>query len=350
MSVAGEDHANSGDTLSFPAGSGAGWGLTDSPFERPEWYHRLARMHFGNRRAFLASGAVEGTTATLPLVAGRSETAEALANWYSFAVRPLVAPKDADTDTANRALDALFAALRTRLARVTLTPVPEWDGTLERLTRAARAAGWRVRTAITSQHHWLDLSDARAEADPFAHYWASRPGKLRSTVQRKGKKGAVTLAVQTAVTDDAWQAYETVYANSWKPAEGNPALLANFARSESAAARARLGIAWIDNAPVAAQFWTVEGGTAYIHKLAHIHGVEAQSPGTLLSHALFQHVIATDGVSRVDFGTGDDAYKRDWMNRCDPLWRVDFYNPARPGAWFAMARSTLAAARTRMQQ
>ena len=78
--------------------------------------------------------------------------------------------------------------------------------------------------------------------------------------------------------------------------------------------RLRLGIAEIDGQPVAAQFWTVEGGTAFIHKLAHDERFRKQSPGTLLTAAMFAHVIDVDRVDLVDFGTGDDPYKRDWMD------------------------------------
>src|SRR3546814_4203922 len=79
-----------------------------------------------------------------------------------------------------------------------------------------------------------------------------------------------------------------------------------------------MGVARIAGEPVAAQYWTVEDGTAFIHKLAHVEDSPKASPGTLLSAALFRHVIEVDRVARVDFGTGNDAYKRDWMNRNEP--------------------------------
>src|SRR3546814_19890922 len=94
-----------------------------------------------------------------------------------------------------------------------------------------------------------------------------------------------------------------------------------------------MGSARIEGVPVAAQYWTVEDGTAFIHKLAHVEDSLKASPGPLLSAALFRHVIEIDGVKRVDFGTGNDAYKRDWMNRHDPLWRIEAFNPSRLAAW-----------------
>ena len=67
--------------------------------------------------------------------------------------------------------------------------------------------------------------------------------------------------------------------------------------------------------------------------------------GSGLSATLFRHVITVDGVRRIDFGTGNDAYKRDWMNRHEPLWRLEGFNRGRIAAWGpalkAFARSLL---------
>src|SRR3989440_2029523 len=56
---------------------------------------------------------------------------------------------------------------------------------------------------------------------------------------------------------------------------------------------------------------TVENGTAWIHKLAYDEAAKALSPGTILSMAMFRAAIDEDRVSRIDYGTGDDAYKRE---------------------------------------
>ena len=168
--------------------------------------------------------------------------------------------------------------------------------------------------------------------------WAARPGALRSTVQRKAKKGLVYLAITSEFTDAAWDDYEAVYAQSWKPREGYPALLREWARDQGAAGTLRLGIARIAGVPVAAQFWTIDDGVAYIHKLAHVAGHDALSPGTLLTHAMFERAFA-ECVHRIDFGTGDDGYKRDWMEASAPLMTITAWNPRAPAAWSALARA-----------
>lgn len=94
---------------------------------------------------------------------------------------------------------------------------------------------------------------------------------------------------------------------------------------------------------MAAQFWTVEGGTAYIHKLAHDERFRKSSPGTLLTAAMFEHVIDRDRVDLIDFGTGDDPYKRDWMDDVRSRWSVQAWRPGAVRHWPSLA---LALART----
>jgi CelD/BcsL family acetyltransferase involved in cellulose biosynthesis len=102
---------------------------------------------------------------------------------------------------------------------------------------------------------------------------------------------------------------------------------------EGAAGRLRLGLASIDGQPVAAQLWTIEDDLAFIHKLAHDPAAAAHSPGTVLTHALFAMAFDEDQVDFIDFGTGDDPYKRDWMELSDVRHRLEAYHPRAVRHW-----------------
>ena len=303
-----------------------------SPFDRAAWFDLLEAHGFAGQGRIDARGHAEGATAWLPLRIERPGDVAGLTNWYSFAIRPLYTG-DGDRGSA---LQALCTDLRRTTTRLTLYPIISPDD----ITDVLRSAGWWVKVTRAGDRHWLDLGDTDHDA-----WWASRPGALRNTVQRKAKKGVVDIQLLTDFDPGSWAAYEQIYAASWKPEEGRPALLRAFAEAEGARGTLRMGIARIDGIPVAAQFWTVEDGTAFIHKLAHVEDSLKASPGTLLSAALFRHVIDIDKVKRIDFGTGNDGYKRDWMNCHDPLWRIEAFNPSRPAAWGpafkAFARSLL---------
>lgn len=307
-----------------------------SPFERPEWYALLGETRPG---AFVTDA--QADCASVSLALNRTgDRIEALRNWYAFTWRPVVS----DGSEGHAALAKIARNLKREAPRVTLWPIPDEDGSASRLAAAFRNAGWLVSLEQCDENHVLAVNGRS-----FAEYWADRPGRLRTTLKRKAKKVEVEIVEHFDPT--LWDHYEEIYADSWKPTEDEPALLRRFAEAEGAAGRIRLGVAWADGKAVAAQFWTVENGIAYIHKLAHLESAKPISPGTTLTAALFEHVIDRDKVDLVDFGTGTDAYKADWMEAVRPRYRLDALDPQQPGAWIPLAkrvvRGVLASAKAR---
>lgn len=301
-----------------------------APFDRAEWFALLAATGLVPLIA-IASDADNAAALALTETGGRIAP---LRNWYSFTWREL-APEGAAGD---RLLQAIAQQLKGRGYRVTLEPVPGEDGSAERLARAFRAAGWTVAVEPCDINHILPV-----KGRSFAEYWESRPGQLRTTLKRKSKK--VDVEVLTHFDAGVWADYEAIYAASWKPAEDQPAMLRAFAEAEGKAGRLRLGIARAEGVAVAAQCWTVENSIAYIHKLAHLESHKPLSAGTTLTAALFAHVIDTDRVDLVDFGTGDQSYKADWMEEVRSRFCIDCLDPAQPKSWPALAKRMVRRAR-----
>lgn len=306
-------------------------GPHSTPFARLDWLALLAQECLAGKSCFVAVAHDQaGAVAALPLchdTASKASGVEALANWYSFTAGPLCT----DPAQARPLLEAIARSL-SRIGAVQLAPLAEADAAA--LQAAFRNTGWMTDTQPCDSNHVLPV-----EGRSFATYWAARPGRLRETVRRKGAKGVVSLRIATAFDPADWAAYEAVYARSWKPQEGSPAFLKKWAQAEGDAGALRLGLAHIDDQPVAAQFWTVEGGTAFIHKLAHDDAATAHSPGTLLTAALFEHVIDRDGVALVDFGTGNDAYKADWMEAVRPRFVLEAFRPGAVRFWPRLGRT-----------
>ena len=298
-----------------------------APFDRLAWWQGLAEHCELTPLLAIASQGDDHAVLALQRDGG---SLSALANWYSFRWRPLITPK-ADT---NALLTALARDLAGHTARLTLAPLPDELGETLQLETAFKAAGWTTFRTPCGVNHILPTNGRTS-----AEYLAARPGPVRTTLKRKASKVAVTI--ETAFNPASWAAYEAIYAESWKPGEGSPAFLRDFAQAEGVAGRLRLGLARADGQPVAAQLWTVEHGTAYIHKLAHREAAKSLSPGTTLTAALFKHVIDCDRIELVDFGTGDDGYKRDWMEQVRPRYRLDCYLAAAPQNWAAIARQYL---------
>ncbi len=310
--------------------------ITRPLFVRNAWFDRLHAFCFNTFAAVTIDGRAADAHCRLRLVESAPGSFSALANWYSFQWLPQLSGAD---DTARAAaMTAAFRAARSRAYRLNLSPVPVADGQGDMIASALRRAGWTIGTAVVSRNHWLE-TDGRT----FADWWAERPGRLRSTVQRKGKKGIVSCTIETAFTDARWNDYEAVYAASWKSAEGSPEFLRDWARAAADEGSLRLGIARIGEQAVAAQFWTFDAGTAHIHKLAQISDdtIESHSPGTLLSHAMFAHAFDVDRATRIDFGTGDDGYKRDWMEQSADLVTIVAVDLRQPRGWWSLARDGL---------
>lgn len=288
------------------------------PFARPEWFARLE--HSEPDPLYVC--ARQGEAALVLPLAGRDGALHALRNWYAFSWAPLGRMEQP-------LLTAIAVDLARRAHRVVLEPLSADNAAP--LLSAFNAAGWRCDQQICDANHYL-LTRGRT----FAAYLAERPGQLRSTLRRK--TGALTVQITSECSDADWAAYAQIYDDSWKPAEGDAALLRDFAQSEAAHGRLRLGFALHTGQPVAAQMWTVDGGVAYIHKLAHLRSAQHLSPGTVLTAALIEYAFVNDKVGEIDFGTGDDPYKRLWMDECRPRYRLDCLEPRQPAAWPALAR------------
>jgi CelD/BcsL family acetyltransferase involved in cellulose biosynthesis len=296
-----------------------------APFDRLAWWRALAEEC--GVRPLLVVARQGDDRVILPLRQEHGDLQE-LGNWYSFRAKPIVSP-GAD---ALALLSTIAREIDHRTGRLVLAKVPEDDAAL--LAEAFRAAGWFATMTPCDVNHIL-----RVGGRSYADYLAGRPGQVRTTLKRKAAKVEVRLFDR--FDEDAWDAYEAIYAQSWKPSEGSPAFLRRFALEEGAAGRMRFALALAGGKPVAAQFWTVEACTAFIHKLAHTEEAKPLSPGTTLSAALFERVIDGDKVAMVDFGTGNDGYKRDWMEEVRTRYRIELLRPLRPENWPRIAKAGL---------
>ena len=298
-----------------------------SPFERREWFELLSRE--GGLSPLIAVAQDGSDVIALPMMR-QDGVLVPLANWYSFMWMPLASEGAALPEM----LAAIATDLRSQSGRVTLWPVPEDGGCAQTIATAFRQSGWVVFTQTCDLNHVL-----RINGRDYAAYLASRPGPLRTTLKRKSKH--LDVSIDCTFDDQSWRDYETIYNASWKPSEGRPAMLRRFAEQEGSAGRLRLAIARHEGEAVAAQFWTVESGTAFIHKLAHLEESKQLSAGTVLTAALMEQVIDRDCVDLVDFGTGDDPYKGVWMEETRKRCRIECFRPGNPGNWPLIAKAAI---------
>jgi CelD/BcsL family acetyltransferase involved in cellulose biosynthesis len=191
----------------------------------------------------------------------------------------------------------------------------EWAG-LSALLAAARAA-WVVPLGFDHFGNWYE--DVAGLG--WAGYLAARAGALRETIRRRLRQAerladaSFTLLTRPDEMDQAVAAFETVYARSWKDPEPFPTFNAALIRMASAHGVLRFGLWSVGGKAVAVQVWVVQAGCATVLKLAHDEAYKAHSPGTVLTALMLRHLLDRDGVRQIDFGRGDDGYKRGWATR-----------------------------------
>jgi CelD/BcsL family acetyltransferase involved in cellulose biosynthesis len=188
---------------------------------------------------------------------------------------------------------------------------PLFDGILN----AFRNAGMIAVSYFCFGNWYLEVKNRS-----YREYHDALPSRLRNTIRRKSERLAKTgrLRIEIVTNDDHLSgtiaAFEQIYNSSWKSPEPYPQFIPGLIRICAEGGWLRMGIAYIDDKPAAAQFWIVYQGVASIYKLAYDEKFSAESVGSILTAQLMQHVIDIDKVRQVDFLSGDDSYKKDWMS------------------------------------
>ena len=255
---------------------------------------------------------VRGEPFAMLALAGRADGTElrSLTGPYSSAFRPLFAPGA----VALRAGQLIGQSLR-RMPPVRLDALEAEAPGLDPFVAGLKRAG----LAVLRFDHFGNWHENVAGLD-FAAYLAARPGALRTTIRRKAgrRSGAgsdFALITGGGALEEGIAEYEAVYARSWKEPEPFPAFNPALMRATAEAGLLRLGVLRLSGRVAAAQFWVVSGGRAMLLKLAHDESQVASSPGTVLTALMIERLLGEGRIVELDFGRGDDPYKRLWASR-----------------------------------
>jgi len=166
----------------------------------------------------------------------------------------------------------------------------------------------------------------------FNQYFSGLSSRVKNTVTRKTKQfnrldGArVEIFQKGEELEEGIKAFEAVYALSWKEEETFPGFISGLMRMAAKQGALRLGVAYINDVAVAAQLWIVADNTAYIYKLAYDEKYKKLSIGSILTATLMRYVIDVDKVTCVDYLSGDDDYKKEWMSHRRERWGIMIFN------------------------
>jgi hypothetical protein len=295
-------------------------------------------------RIYCASGDVHAPPAGMLLMRSNTNSRplrklEALANYYSCLYAPHLTGSANQSRATVRALVSVMAQEKPRWDAIEVKPMDVNSAEFRELVEAFKAAGLVVQTFFAFGNWYLSVNGRS-----FAEYSESLPSVLKNTLSRKKKKleksGRAKIEIVTGGPDleAAINAYRKVYLASWKEPEPFPEFVPGLIRMCAAMGALRLGIVYVDGEPAASQLWIVHERNALIYKLAYDERFTDLSVGTVLSATLFQHAIDVDKVSEVDYLSGDDAYKKDWMSQRRERWGILALNPRTPRGVLAIAR------------
>lgn len=324
-----------------PAGLFAAAGEA-SFFNHPAWYAVLAEHALdAGAEPRLYTDAACGAGLVL-LRTGSARRLTSLANYYSCAHAALLRP-GVDAAAALAEIVADILAERPRWDAVSLVGLDPAADDFAALAAGLRHAGMMVRPYFD-----FGVWHQATAGLSFAGYCDGLPSQLRNTWKRRRKKLAggprlrLTYCDGLAGLDEGIAAYEAVYRASWKQPEPNPGFMPALMRTCAALGALRLAIYHLDGEPAAAQFWIVWRGQATIFKLAHDERFAEHSLGTLLTMELMERVLDDDRPTEIDFGQGDDGYKKLWLPQRRERWGLLAANPRTARGFALSARETAA--------
>ena len=301
-----------------------------SLFLTREWFDLLERHGLASDSG--RNDAVAGSL-RLPLMQ-HGGNFQALSSYYSadYGMQGGDTPSIKDASQLARWLRAHGAR------RIELRPMHANAALLGMLMPALRNHGYLCDTFHVSTNWYLPCAGLRGP-----DYLASRPSRLLNTLRRCRKRllaepgFRLDIVTTGEALDAALNAYNKVYAQSWKEPEPFPDFIPQLCRMSAEHGWLRFGVLSLNGEPVAAQIWFVKDGTASIYKLAYDSRFARLGVGTVLTAALAEHALDVDKVCEIDFLTGDDAYKAEWMTHSRPLVGLIAFDTRSPSGLLSAA-------------
>lgn len=252
----------------------------------------------------------------------------ALSNFYSSLFEPVWSP-ECDFLECLRACREYLQQNIKRWPFVDFQPLEEGGAFALAIARVFEEGGYWTDEYFCFGNWYLEVAGRS-----YPEYFVGLPSNLRHNITRGqarlSRHGSWQVRIIVGLGPDldwALRSYTAVYQSSWKQPEPFPDFIDNFCRMGAGQGWLRLGVLTLDEKPIAAQIWMTKDGTASIYKLAYDNDFSRFSPGSVLTSKMMEYAIDSDGVQLVDYLTGDDPYKKDWMSHRRERIGVVAFNP-----------------------
>lgn len=305
----------------FRAAELAARGRLDAPAQpdpllRRDWFQRTWEHSSPRMKPLIVRARAGQSEAWLFLARTRPNRATALVGEHSAHFAP-VYPGNPDDAMKRALLRGMARRLKLfGIGRITLEPLLAEDAAV--LRQAFRHAGWTVADRPGADNFLLDVAGRS-----FEDYWEACSARLHEQIAAGSRHLHVEIA--DLITPQLWEEVELL--------GGPDPFLRALAQDASVDRTLRLGVARVGEAPVAAQLWTIEDGSASNHWRVQDREARHLFPASELTASMLRYLINVDHARVVDFGNGKESDLADWADQRRPLRRLELFNPRIASAW-----------------
>ena len=263
----------------------------------------------------------------------------ALTNYYTCFYAPHLSVSGDPVQTL-QALAKAWAAERPRWDEIEIRPLDVGSEEFSLLEKALKMAGFAVQKYFCFGNWYLPV-----QGQSYEEYHERLPSALKNTLRKRRRnlektgRGVIEIITGGERLEAAIQAFTKLYEETWKHPEPYPDFVPGLIRTCAEMGALRLGLIFVGGEPAAAQLWMVNHGAALVYKSAYDRRFADLSVGSILRAAVTQHVLDVDKVDEIDYLSGDEAYKRDWVTHRRERWGILAMNPRTPRGAVSIARN-----------
>lgn len=291
-----------------------------NPFVCDIWLQKFEQYLIGKDEEVLYATAMNADTCEtlFPLLVCRTSKLRvtkirSMTNFYTTVFTPLFRTADAYQKASGLLADYLLAKYP-HVVMFEFEPVRD----AHPLQLLAQGYSNRGSGVWRTYHKHINRYEA-VLGDDFNDYLKRRPSQLRNTIRRKnkllGKETDSELNIYATADEIAqhYSAFRLIYEESWKEEESHPDFIGDVLTNLASVGIAKLAVLSVDGEPAAAQIWFKIGGGWGVFKLAYRPKYKRYSVGTLLTAGVIEGLLCDRKTTEIDFFSGDDSYKRDWV-------------------------------------
>lgn len=317
-----------------------------SLFGQPNWYdllHKHIVKHDEQLIYYCVLNKNDHIEAVFPLVkspngVSSGYTLKSLANFYTMEYEPFFISKARNCRKALKVFSKYLATEEQTWTSLEFFPIDQ-DKLINIYLKQELSQYFTLSSSLCHKNWTYHNTD-----ENFKEYIAFSPSRIKD-IRRKERRLVKNYSVKFVMWIDdtdiekCIQDYLIVYHGSWKDEEQYPDFIPDLILLCAGEKTLRLGILYINDVPTAAQFNIFHDKTTLIYKLCYDEKYKTLSAGAILSFKMMECAFDQDKSTKIDYGCGDDKYKKEWMNHCQERMTLTIYNNNLRGRYASLMQS-----------